>query len=48
MPGLQAQLVGEAISLVGDRLGYETSEVVFVIGAVEGAGITTLTVIKRM
>lgn len=46
--GARKDLIGRTITITGDRLGYEQGRVAFVIGAQEGAGITTLTVITRM
>lgn len=48
--GQRRDLIGKAITLNGDRLGYEAGAIVFVIAADETAivGCTVLKVIKRL
>lgn len=49
--GQRQDLVGQVITITGDRLGYETGggKVVFALGAVENDnGTTTLTILRRL
>lgn len=48
--GSRFDLIGQAVTIAGDRLGYEAGVTVFVIGAEEAAGTdqTTLTVLRRL
>lgn len=50
VPGLRRDLMCRAITVRGDRLGYENGAVVFVIGYSENRSsrTTTLNVIKRL
>jgi len=47
--GHRKDLIGQCITVTGDRLGYEAGAAVFVIGAAEAdpGSTTTLTVLKR-
>lgn len=47
--GRRRDLMLKPTTVVGDRLGYESAPLVFVIGVVEnGNGTSTLTVLKRL
>lgn len=48
--GLRRDLLGQLVTLTGDRLGYEAGAAVFVIGVKENDGVRTtlLTVLKRL
>lgn len=46
--GSQIDCLGRVITIKGDRMGYQNGKDVFVIGAQEGANITTLTVLVRL
>lgn len=48
VPGAKAYLIGRPIIITADRAGYESGATVFVIGAAEEGGTTTLTVLKRL
>lgn len=49
VPGRRCDLVGKAVAASGDRLGYGSAPIVFVIGATEQPDDTTvLTVIRRL
>lgn len=48
--GLHSDKVGLAVTITGDRAGYENGAVVIIVGAQESENVrtTTLTVIKRL
>lgn len=47
--GFRKDLVGQVVTITGDRLGYEAGGLaVFVLGAAEQGGFTTLTVLRRL
>lgn len=50
VPGYRRDLIGCAINIIGNRLGYEGGRLVLVLGAAEqaGQGMTVLTVLKRL
>lgn len=50
VPGYRVDLIGQCLTITGDRLGYSGGADVFVIGAEEsdGKNVTTLTVLKRL
>lgn len=50
IPGLRADLIGQAITLRGTELGYDTGKAVFVIAAEEAdaADLTVLRVLRRL
>jgi len=50
VPGLHSNKIGSAVTITGDRAGYENGATVLVIGAQENDTVktTVLTVIKRL
>lgn len=48
VPGQQHELIGQAITIISDRLGYQSGVVCFVIGAAEDEATTTLTVLRKL
>ncbi|MBX9881275.1 MAG: hypothetical protein K2X73_04810 [Sphingomonas sp.] len=48
VPGQRRDLIGRAVQIIGDQLGYEQPRTVFVIGIDEGSSETVLTVIRSL
>lgn len=46
--GARRDLIGRAVTITGDRLGYDQPRMCFVIGIEEGATETVLTVIRSL
>lgn len=47
--GARRDLMGKVITITGDRLGYDAGgKLAFVIGYIEGKGITDLSVVRKL